>query len=153
MLFALATFLNVSCATSDPEPQLAPVPNTAPTLSVEVGTGSADYVPLADGDPVELIYGTQGGWHVWTAVRVRDATVQDVRINLYARFEDGALAGDPSAVAARLDPANDASRTHTAMRNLIRDGNQARGRRVVLRLEVIANDGRHGAGERLVVVR
>ncbi len=152
-VFVLATLSGGSCAPNDPGPQLAPVPNTSPTLLVEVGTGASDYVPLADGDPVDLIYGMQGGWHVWTAVKVRDATVQDVRINLYARFEDGAFAGDPSAVAARLDPAGDASRTHAAMRNLIRDGNQARGRRVILRLEVIANDGRHGAGERLVLVR
>lgn len=152
-LFAIAAVLDTGCGPTDPGPQLAPIPNTAPTLSIEVGTGASDYVSLADGDPVDLIFGTQGGWHVWTGVKVRDKTVQDARINLYARFEDGLLAGDPSAVAARLDPATDGSRTHASMRNFIRDGNQTRGRRLILRVEVITSDGRHGAGERLVVAR
>jgi hypothetical protein len=141
-----------SCGTNDP-PALAPIPDTVPTLTVDVGTGAVEYEPLADGDPVDLIFGPQGGWHIWTGVNVHDATVESVRMNLYSRFEDGALAGDPSSVAAALEPVKDGGRSHASMRNFIRDGALTRGKRLLLRVEVIAGDGRHGAGERRVVVR
>ena len=39
------------------------------------------------------------------------------------------------------------------MRDFIHDGTQARGRKIMLRAEVLATDGRHGAGERMVLAR
>ena len=36
---------------------------------VEIGTGYLDWQPLSDGQPVELIAGIQGGWHLDAAVR------------------------------------------------------------------------------------
>jgi hypothetical protein len=41
---------------------------TAQDLTVEVGTGELEYEPLEDGDPVTLVYGPQGGWHIWFSV-------------------------------------------------------------------------------------
>ncbi|MBX2796831.1 MAG: hypothetical protein KTR31_04155 [Myxococcales bacterium] len=37
-------------------------PCTVPALSV--GTGVEHYVPLGEGDPVTVVFGPQGGWHV-----------------------------------------------------------------------------------------
>jgi hypothetical protein len=45
-----------------------PLPEPEPIL--EVGTGTFRFEPLADGAPLPLIYGAQGGWHVWVAIRV-----------------------------------------------------------------------------------
>jgi hypothetical protein len=42
------------------------VPNEA---SLELGTGTARFVPLADGDEVAMVRGVQGGWHLWVSVR------------------------------------------------------------------------------------
>lgn len=36
---------------------------------LEVGTGESTFVALNDGDPVELVHGPQGGYHVLVAVR------------------------------------------------------------------------------------
>lgn len=35
----------------------------------EVGTGTWRFEELGDGQPVDLIRGAQGGWHVWVAAR------------------------------------------------------------------------------------
>jgi hypothetical protein len=39
-----------------------------PTI-VEVGEGEEEFIPLADGDPVTIVHGPQGGWHITGAVR------------------------------------------------------------------------------------
>jgi hypothetical protein len=44
--------------------------DTGPFFSVEVGTGEFSYVPLAANDPIEIIAGWQGGWHVLGGLRV-----------------------------------------------------------------------------------
>ena len=127
------------------------MPSTAASLDVEVGIGSVDFERIADGDGVPIIHGAQGGYHVWTAVRVQQADVADARINLYARFEDShALAGDPSGLAVSLYLEGGA-RVAWGMRDLIHDPVAAKGKRVILRVEVVANDGRHGEAERVVV--
>lgn len=151
---ALVAVALVCCGSEGEGRSLAPIPNTPPTLTVEVGTGFIDYVPLADGDGIEIVHGSQGGWHVWTGVKVPDASVQDVRINLFTRFADGGQpAGDASSVAASLGPTLDGARANAGMRNFITDGNTIHGKELVLRVEVVANDGRHGVGERRVVAQ
>lgn len=58
---ALAAALAGGCASSAAiEPAEA---------SLEVGTGTARFVPLADGDEVAMVRGAQGGWHLWVSVR------------------------------------------------------------------------------------
>jgi hypothetical protein len=130
---------------------LEPVPSTPASLDVEVGTGENEFVPLSDGAQVELTYGKQGSYHIWTSVRLRDATVEQAQINVSMRFEDsGAAAGPPSrwpaepllVAGARIQP---------GMRNFIEQAPLVVGKRIILRAEVIARDGRHGAGERVVV--
>jgi hypothetical protein len=40
------------------------------TPALEIGTGDVSFQALNPGDPVTIVYGPQGGWHVWTAGRV-----------------------------------------------------------------------------------
>jgi hypothetical protein len=50
---------------------------SAPTAELVLGSASADhrqFVAIDDGDDVPLIPGSQGGFHVWTGLRVRGAT-------------------------------------------------------------------------------
>lgn len=129
------------------------MPDTPASLDVEVGTGFAEFVAVADGAPVDLTYGSQGGFHIWTSVRIRDATVQQAMINVSSRFEaGGAPAGSPSGSAA-TPVLIDGARVQLGLRNVIDQASAVRGQRIILRAEVIASDGRHGASERVVIPR
>lgn len=61
-LFALAVLLG-GCPTP-PAPRIG---LDGATTFVEAGTGETTFAPLADGDELELVYGPQGGYHVWGA--------------------------------------------------------------------------------------
>lgn len=140
-----------SCEPSgSPRPELVPVPSTPPTLHVDLGTGIAEFVELAEGEPVELVYGPQGGFHVWTAIRVHDDAIPEVQVNLTARLENGAPAGPPSSALTALSPSADGARSAAGLRNLIASAESVRGKRFILRVEVIARDERHGSAEKVV---
>ncbi|MEC7242477.1 MAG: hypothetical protein VXW32_14675 [Myxococcota bacterium] len=40
--------------------------------SFDLGTGDAQFETVAEGEEVTMIYGPQGGWHIWGSVRVRN---------------------------------------------------------------------------------
>jgi hypothetical protein len=132
--------------------ELVPVPSTPPTLQVDVGTGTADFIELADGAPVDLVRGSQGGFHIWTAIRVHDERVTDVQVNLSTRLEDGTEAGPPSSAATTLSAPRDGARSAAGLRNFIASSGYVSEERVVLRVEVIASDKQHGAAEKVVTV-
>lgn len=143
-----------ACGTNGPTvEQLAAIPDAAPTLLVDVGGGMLEFEELSDGQEVDLVYGPQGGFHIWTSVRVHDVTIGEAQINLYARYEDGTLAGTPSRVATPLGEQPGGKRVVYGLRNFITDADAARGKRIVLRVEVVASGDRHGAGEKVVTAR
>lgn len=37
--------------------------------TVEVGTGADAFTPVTEGDAIPIIFGPQGGWHLWGAFR------------------------------------------------------------------------------------
>ncbi len=39
--------------------------------SVVIGTGDEEFVPLTGGDPVTMVHGPQGGWHILGSLRTR----------------------------------------------------------------------------------
>ena len=50
---------------------------------ISVGTGSRFYVPLIPGDEVDIIYGIQGGYHVWGGFEVSGILPDDVLFDFY----------------------------------------------------------------------
>ena len=42
-------------------------------VTVAVGTGDAAYVPLQAGDPVTMVHGPQGGWHILGSALVQNS--------------------------------------------------------------------------------
>lgn len=54
---------------------------------VELGTGEVEFVPLAEGDELEVVHGPQGGYHFTVSMRVQ-----------------GIDAGDPSDLDAPNNP-------------------------------------------------
>ncbi|MFO0739612.1 MAG: hypothetical protein U0270_27185 [Labilithrix sp.] len=134
-----------------PSPPVA-VPDTPDSLTVELGTGDTAFEPLAEQGEVALVFGPQGGYHVWTAVRVRDASLLQGHVNLRAAYKGGSLAGLPSSEAPRWMDAPDGFVEAAGLRAFISDS-LASGTELSLRAEVVARDGRHGAAERRVVIR
>lgn len=122
-------------------------------LRLEVGTGVELYEPLSDGAPVDVVLGPQGGFHIWTSVRVHDPSIDLARIDLSARFaDDGRAAGSPSSVTASLVAVGGA-REHAGMTNFVANPESVRGRPVVLHVDVFVKDGRRGSAERTVLPR
>lgn len=142
-----------SSTAEDPTFVLASVPNTPSSLQVEVGTGAVTFTPLAENDPVELTYGPQGGFHIWTAVRIKSTRATSAQVNLRAVLDDGTLAGPPSRAAARLEVQADGTSVAVGLRNFIENTAEKKGHHLTLKAEVIASDQTHGAGERTVLVR
>ena len=65
-----------------------------PALVLEVGTGDRVFTPVHDGDSVNITLGPQGGYHIWTAVRLHHGEVSRVRATITARLEStGAFMG------------------------------------------------------------
>lgn len=151
----LTTALLVSCgSTAAPGMfDLADLPATPAALDVEVGVGQSAFTPIADGEPVDLTYGAQGGYHIWMAVRVSGGSATGVQVNVSARRDDGSLAGPASRAAVGLRVEPDGSATAANLRNFIDDAGSVRGKALTLRAEVVAADGKHGAGERRVAIR
>ncbi len=68
-------------APKDLEPYIAKWPNNAPDRCkgknpgppvLYIGTGQADYLPLAPGQTLQAEAGPQGGHHIWIAVRMKN---------------------------------------------------------------------------------
>lgn len=66
---------------------------TAEDITLEVGTGKSGYVPLEDGDPVTMVHGPQGGWHVETGGRLLNSE-REIAIYPSIRSEDLEVTGD-----------------------------------------------------------
>jgi hypothetical protein len=136
------------------DPLPAPEPSEAgAALHVEIGTGASSWEPLAAEQPVDVVAGPQGGFHLWTSVRVQEPAPDHARIDLDARFvDDGSFAGNPSSVATAL-VADGAWRSRVGMTNFVTDPASVRGRRILLSVRVFGPDGRSGSDARVVVPR
>jgi hypothetical protein len=97
----------------------------APT-EFELGTGTdsslRNYRPLADGDPVNLIPGAQGGQHIWVALRGRGFDPSLPRIELRAiRPADDVLIGRLRIRLPMLTAPEDSSRFALPSQTLVLD--------------------------------
>ncbi len=52
--------------------------------SLGLGTGLTRWRALAEGDPIELVAGPQGGWHVDVSVRGAGVESEGLRLDYYA---------------------------------------------------------------------
>jgi hypothetical protein len=126
-------------------------PSTPASLDVQLGTGTGGFEPLVAGTTITEVHGPQGGQHVWTSLRLSDAGFDTAHVNLSARFADtGEPAGDASGWDIGLSTPMDGDRTYAGLRNYVAPLSAPRA--VVLRLEIVAPDGRHGADERTVML-
>jgi hypothetical protein len=85
-----------ACNTEDADSGTIPAP-TCGEPSLSVGTGSFSYAPFAATDPsAEVIYGQQGGWHVWVAGDIVGIGPKIVQTPTLTLVDTGTIiAGDP----------------------------------------------------------
>ena len=123
-------------------------------LRVEVGGGLDEFSSLSDGGPVEVIYGPQGGYHIWTALRVWDLAAEWAQVTLTARLEsEGTEVGMRSAVRVVFPAAGlDGARDRTGLFSFVDDRDSIRGERVVIRAEVESCEQKYGYGFGEIVV-
>lgn len=100
LLPALAFALGVACfhCSPGPSPSDAATPGDAPIVdpSLDLGTGQSAWEPIADGDPVELIHGPQGGYHVFARIR-EERLGGDIQVTFRVTpAEGGSPINDPS---------------------------------------------------------
>ena len=62
------------------------IPASCDDAEVELGWGYLDFMAVSDGDTVPLYRGSQGGWHIFLAVRARGMVPDDVSVEYVYRF-------------------------------------------------------------------
>jgi hypothetical protein len=70
---------------------------------VIVGTGQTDYLPLTDGQMLQMELGPQGGHHIWVATRMRNLRQSGSTTTLTATVEGGTDAIPPAAFVFTFD--------------------------------------------------
>jgi hypothetical protein len=75
-VLAILAFLLAACGPAEPLPADIPVadecasPGSGALGSLQIGSRQDPFVPFADGDPVEMVYGSQGGAMIPMRLRV-----------------------------------------------------------------------------------
>ncbi len=92
---SLLSLLALGCAGSAPAESGA---------SLELGTGTARFAPVADGEALPMIRGAQGGWHVWIAVRVDGRDVATGSLTFAQQPADESSDWIETRVGAVFDP-------------------------------------------------
>jgi hypothetical protein len=105
-LLIVLTLFGLGCAASaDPDPD--PDPEDA---VLELGTGTARFELVADGDEVPMIRGAQGGWHVWVSVRIEGMDVDLASLTLEHQPADESEPAQITSSGAMFDPADSEGR-------------------------------------------
>ena len=99
----IALLLLLACSKPAPpaDSGLAPADPCEPGPDPElvIGVGEAGYEPLIEGDPVELVHGPQGGYHVVLALAARSLDASDKWTLLMSGTVDGELWGQTAPYA------------------------------------------------------
>ncbi len=95
LALSLAAVTLAGCAGASPEPT---------TASLELGTGTARFEPLADGAEVPMVKGAQGGWHVWVSVRAEGLDSGLGSIEIEHQPADESEPAQVSRVGVTFDP-------------------------------------------------
>jgi len=133
-------------------------------VAVDLGTGPEDgqgYLPMTDGQMVPLTFGAQGGFHVWTNIRVRNVCFSQMRFKRTATWiETGQLvsfSAEQLSLVAASDPqlAAQGWGELPTSRPMFMCPNQfgltIPGHMVRMEVEITDKDGRMGMAQHVVV--
>ncbi|MEQ1504519.1 MAG: hypothetical protein ABMB14_19935 [Myxococcota bacterium] len=121
---------------------------------ITLGTGVDAFTPLSDDDPLAIVYGPQGGYHLPLAVRGCGAVPDAVDSHLTGDDPDGRRVVDLT-VAHGWVPVDDCCADALDLRGYLPDDavDGLIGAEVSLRIEVVAVDGGGDVGADAVRVR
>jgi hypothetical protein len=151
---ALAVLSGLLFACSPPPPggddggsDGGPIPS-----AVEVGSGSISFVPLTDGDPVDIIKGPQGGYHIWMSLRAsKQLDPKLIAVKYIVTELDG---GEISLNASRLNlQANGDTNDWYGLQGLLPNPAAVSGREVLLRIEAEDSAKKTAVDQRRVIPR
>ena len=54
---------------------------------IVIGSGLSEFIELEEGDPIEMVMGPQGGWHIDISVRIRGLVPEDLELEING-FDD-----------------------------------------------------------------
>jgi hypothetical protein len=100
-LACLAALATAGCGADANDPCR---PSSGGATEVIVGQGQSDYMPLADGDVVQVQTGPQGGHHVWVAIRTRNLHEMGSTTATSGHFPDLGVDVGPFKVIFDLSP-------------------------------------------------
>ena len=121
----------------------------APLL--EVGTGTTGFVPLVDGQDLDIIAGPQGGFHLWTALRASKALSPDLFEVKLSVLQGGSQLSENGYRLTLVD--NGAHYEWYGMQGLVPDPAAVDGQSVTLRIAATDSTGVTATDERRVVAR
>lgn len=75
--------------------------------SLEIGTGTWRFEPIADGQEIPLVRGAQGGWHVWVSLRAAGMVSTNATLDIEIQPADESREAQRAAIDVRLDPPED----------------------------------------------
>jgi hypothetical protein len=123
---------------------------------VVLGTGVAEYAPLADGATVPLIKGIQGAFHVWVSFLAYGFDSDVLRMDLTTRWDgrDDTPLGGPGNVRLRAttDAAGVPALATVGWPALVFDATCGHGRRLRIELTVLDTEGRSASDTRSWIV-
>ncbi len=89
----LVALLAVGCAAQDSDAD-----------RLELGTGTTVFMPIEDGDEIDLVRGAQGGWHIWLSIRAEGLTSDIGSLRIAMQPADESLPEQSETVGIRFDP-------------------------------------------------
>ncbi len=120
--------------------------------SLELGTGSWRFEPIVDGDHLELIRGSQGGWHVWTSLRTTNIATDSSLLVLDTEPADESRPPTHTEVMVHLDPPNhEGQRAIIGWPNQILEPSCLVGEMLHVRARMTDDDGEELVSERWFV--
>lgn len=122
------------------------------TIAVELGTGSAFFVPVTNGQELAIIRGKQGFQHIWLSARVVRPAIREAIVTISTRLQDGRPGGPPLSAAVSFDPIDGGEGQSEKVGLTALVDYVVIGKTVKLRLEVATADGLWGVDERTVAV-
>jgi hypothetical protein len=120
-------------------------------VSVDVGTGVDRFVEIHDGDPVPIIMGLQGGFHIWGSVRAINMSLHTMKLR-FTLFLDG----NPTPVTVRTDNVDltstgDGVAEHLGSAVFLPDPAVVRRQRCRMHLDATDASGRSASAEHVMV--
>ncbi len=107
-LALLAILLGASCANDDTTTPITPDAGFGGDAQLQVGTGDFAFVPVAEGDPVAIVLGPQGGYHIFISLRARGINNSGLRMEVgVLDAETRTSLSAETSIRGRMSPAED----------------------------------------------